>query len=126
MLVYRIEDEKGWGAFAGLHHEHDIHAADEGVKTAFRHPSAHCGAEAGTALAKWAYIDGRGMRFACRSKPQLRMWFRSEAGRKAMADDGGVMVTYDVPEQHIIRGRYQLVFDPKHATKLSTVRADHW
>jgi hypothetical protein len=67
-----------------------------------------------------------GHRFACRSKPQLRMWFRSAKGRKAMQKQGGNMVTYWVPDEHVVHGRYQVVFDYAKATKVSTVGANQW
>jgi len=43
-----------------------------------------------------------------------------------MARNGGLMVTYSVPEEHVKRGRYQVAFDHTKATKVSTVPADQW
>ena len=127
MLVYRIEDRNGLGAFHTLDRFHDRHAFEEGLRTALDHPAAHSGDEQGTELSRYADPRSRvGFRFGCRSKPQLRMWFRSAAGRKAMADEGGTMVTYWVPDEHVRRGRYQVIFDSRKATKVSTVPANEW
>ncbi|MGV1762783.1 hypothetical protein [Rhizobium rhizogenes] len=127
MLVYRIEHENGQGAFdAGLARLHDDHTS-LGV-SAYDHPAPRSYGEQGTPLARlFGYSDEQqNYYFGCRSKPQLRMWFRSEAGRRAMAAEGGMMVTYDVPEEHLARGRYQVAFRKDHATQVSAVPADQW
>lgn len=127
MLVYRIEDQNGFGAFHALDRFHDYHAFEEGLRTAMDHPAACSDEERGTELAQ--YSDPRtriGFRFGCRSKPQLRMWFRSKTGREAMAAAGGVMVTYWVPDDLVKRGRYQVIFPIDKATKVSAVPANDW
>lgn len=129
MLVYRIEDKNGRGAFYDLYCAHDVVARDEGLKSAFSHPGPRTGLEAGTELSEF-FGEWRNSKehllFGCRSKPQLRMWFRSPKGRAAMAREGGVMVTYSVRDEHVKRGRYQVAFDRTKATKVSTVPADQW
>lgn len=131
MLVYRIESTAGSGAFrSGLARTHDEIADRAGLSTAMQHPSPHSYAEQGselqTVFSGWHSGGTRGLYFGCRSRPQLRMWFRSPEGRAAMARDGGVMVTYSVPDEHIKRGRYQVAFDMSKAVKVSTVPADQW
>lgn len=131
MLVYRIEDREGRGAFSDLYHAHDSHAHDEGLRSAFSHPDPGGAEEHGTEIhAMFAPFRNIGLRekyrFACRSLHQLRMWFRSAAGRTAMAVQGGVMVTYWVPDEHVLRGRYQIAFDSHHATRISAVPANEW
>lgn len=79
MLVYRIENRAGFGAFHDLAAYHDKHALDEGLKESVRHPTVYSGEETGTALSAFMtgpYLDRHLYRFACRSLHQLRMWFR--------------------------------------------------
>lgn len=128
MLVYRIEDSSGRGAFLNLIDCYDLIAFYEGVKRAYDHPGPTSAREHGTELCRLFAYDPRyrSYRFGCRSKHQLRMWFRSPAGRAAMANHGGVMVTYYVPDQYVKHGRYQVAFETEHATKISSVPANDW
>lgn len=118
-LIYRIEDANQKGAFHYLACVHDQYAE----VTAYSHPAPGSWKERNTDIYR-GYPHN--YRFGCRSIPQLRMWFRSAKGRQAMAEQGGVMVTYSVPSPCVIHGRYQVVFNPRQATKISTVRADQW
>jgi hypothetical protein len=128
MIVYRIEDSNGYGAFHSLSYAHDDFALQEDVPQAMSHPAPRSDAERGTELAAFyrgGFADDR-FRFGCRSKHQLRLWFRSEKGRGAMAQYGGVMVTYYVPDEHVKRGRYQVAFNIDKASRLSSVPANEW
>lgn len=131
MLIYRIENERGHGAFdAGLTYEHDDNRHPRCRWSAYDHPGPNSFAERGTPLYDlFAYgIGGRACeyRFGCTSKTQLRSWFRSAPGRRAMAKSGGRMVTYEVPSEAVAKGKTQAAFDPSRATKLSSVPADQW
>ncbi|MBD9511932.1 hypothetical protein IB265_34855 [Ensifer sp. ENS10] len=125
MIIYRIEHgESGRGAFAaGLARTHDEFSGSD--HSAYDHPGP---------IGEWdTELHSQYMRgeldshyFGCRSKTQLRSWFRSSPGRRAMAKAGGVMVTYEAPREAIAMGRTQLAFDMNRATKLSSVPADQW
>ncbi|MDX0260532.1 hypothetical protein GOC60_04815 [Sinorhizobium meliloti] len=126
MLIYRIEDTSGYGAFgAGLAYEHDDHRKCR--HSAYRHP----GPSTEDGPMRDLFVYGRGGNpddyfFGCKSKSQLRSWFGSIPGRRAMAKAGGVMVTYDVPDDAVVKGRTQIAFVKSRATKVSSVPADQW
>lgn len=129
MLVYRIEDERGRGAFGdtGFYHHHDVVASMDGITPSSIHPTPRCPKERGTPLHE---MYGEGFlrdypnhRFGCRSLHQLRMWFRSPAGCQAMADNGALLATYWVPDQYVVRGRYQVAFNINHAIQIEKVPA---
>ncbi|TCV62293.1 hypothetical protein [Neorhizobium sp. S3-V5DH] len=126
MLVYRIEHTNGEGAFgAGLARIHDRNCHDTYRRAAYDHPGPR--SEYGTPLK--SLFDGYGYYdylFACQSKTQLRSWFGSRPGRRAMAKAGGVMVTYEVPDDAVAKGKTQVAFLKSRATKLSSVPADQW
>lgn len=126
MLIYRIESTSGEGAFgAGLAYEHDDHRKCR--HSAYEHPSP-CGVgELGTELQdRWLRGRTDDYLFGCRSRTQLRSWFRSKPGRRAMAKAGGLMVTYEVPREAVAMGNTQVIFDKTRATKVSSVPADQW
>jgi hypothetical protein len=127
VLIYRIEHKNGQGAFdAGLAYDHDDNSK-AGVSS-YSHPAPRSFEEDGTPLARlFAYSDEqRNYIFGCRSKTQLRMWFRSAPGRRAMASNGGLMVTYEVPKTAVAMGRTQVAFRKDQATRVSAVPADQW
>lgn len=126
MLVYRIEHKDGRGAFgAGLAAIHDQECHVRYRRSAYSHPGP-C-AEYDTPLK--ALFDGPyygDYFFGCQSKTQLRSWFGSRPGCRAMTEAGGVMVTYEVPEGAIVKGKTQIAFLMSQATKVSSVPADQW
>ncbi|MDW9519144.1 hypothetical protein GOB43_17930 [Sinorhizobium meliloti] len=128
MLIYRIESRDGHGAFgAGLAYEHDDHRHRNYRRSAYSHPGPSC--EGGPMADLFNY--GRGGNpddyyFGCRSKTQLRSWFGSKPGRRAMAKAGGVMVTYEVPDDAVVKGSTQIAFVKSRATVVSSVPADQW
>ncbi|MCG5484014.1 MAG: hypothetical protein KK482_09870 [Sinorhizobium meliloti] len=127
MLIYRIENTSGAGAFrAGLAYEHDAHRK-AGCRSAYYHPSPYSGEELGTELSD-LFMKGKtdDYHFGCRSKSQLRSWFRSAPGRRAMAKAGGVVVTYEAPREAVALGKTQVAFDINRAAKVSSVPADQW
>jgi hypothetical protein len=135
MQVYRIEHRSGGGAFDyGLAHDHDDNKHHRYGRSAYDHPGPT--SEYGTPLCNLfrgyddegnrLLVDSHDFYFACRSKKQLRSWFGSKPGCRAMAKSGGLMVTYEVPDEHVFMGRTQLAFNGTKATKVSSVPADQW
>jgi hypothetical protein len=62
--------------------------------------------------------------FGCETMQQLRRWFPSPYGCEAMARFGGILVTYSVPDEHILRGTVHVAFDKRHAVRLNVAGAD--
>lgn len=125
MLVYRIEDTQGFGAFNGLAYIHDSRVPGDIRRSCYDGPSAYGEAQRGYPAIQDAFRNnptGR-YRFGTKSLDQLREWFFNPAGCVAMGNAGGLLVTYEVPEEHVAMGSQQLVFDLKHATKVSAVDA---
>jgi len=126
MLVYRIETSTGCGAFgAGLAVAHDQQVPGDLYRSSYDGPSATGESLQGYPAIKNALRDRprAEWRFGAKSLGQLREWFFSPAGCTAMGKRGGLLVTYEVPDEHVAIGLQQLVFDRDHATKVSEVDA---
>lgn len=125
MLVYRIEDAQGFGAFNGLAHIHDSEVPGDMHRSCYDGPSAYGEANAGYPAIQNAFRDKPQVcwRFGTKSLDQLREWFFNPVGCAAMGTAGGLLVTYEVPEEHVAMGSQQLVFALHRATKVSAVSA---
>lgn len=54
--------------------------------------------------------------FGFRSKAQLKRWFRSAAGRRAMAKEGFVVGLYEAPREVVAKGNWQVAFQRLNAS----------
>lgn len=125
--VYRIEGPEGFGAFSddlqlGFAISpatiHDSEVPGNMSRRSFDGPSAYREREAGNSTI-WDAIGQHGnVRFCCVSEDQMREWFFSPDGCKAMGDKGCHLVVYDVPDDALFIGMKQAVFLPHKATEV--------
>jgi len=126
MLVYRIEDGESRGPFCGRgdfiydnnHRCHDEHSCQSP-------PNAR--GEVGTPLGDmWHRGDQYAFqhRFGFRSRAQLKRWFRSKAGRRAMMRNGYKVAVYEVPKDAVWQGKWQVVFNADKATPKETINLE--
>jgi hypothetical protein len=116
MLIYRVENQAGEGAFAaGLAHEHDVAKPDH-CKGAYAMPSPFAEPR-GTPVHDHAATQGfnSDQLFGFRSLTQLKRAFRSKRGRAAMAAHGGHVLVAEVPAEHVLVGTAQVVFGRRYA-----------
>jgi hypothetical protein len=125
--VYRIEHaETGQGPFScGIRHKYDeAHRCRDRDHSAANPPGPLSYGEHGTALAD--LYDKRGSEavsyvFGFESLKQLKGWFRSKLGRRALAQEGMVLATFEVPENAIARGNWQVAFKRSQAYRLANM-----
>jgi hypothetical protein len=119
-IIYRIEDERGAGAFgSGLVLRACYAAADQVSNYAdpYRHPCPNT--DPGMSEA-WDSLAGRECYlFGFSSIGQLMQWFDDPAIRSAMRAFGGVMCTYQVDDCYVLHGTYQSVFRRDNARLMS-------
>jgi len=109
MLVYRLENTKGHGPF-------NTGQLYEFVDMLFhqdkdRYPSTYL------AFLRIEQDDVGNKPHGCKSLRELLYWFPAKVIRQMRGRGFGVAV-YEVDRQHIIFGKFQLVFDPDHAKRI--------
>lgn len=129
MRVYRIEDRGGRGAFQGLVSDAMYRAEQtRGVKfygedasepRPGRHP-APCD-DPGLRHMADEVCAGSPWFFGFESMAALLRWFDSEAHRVCMAELGGRVVVYEVPDEDTVTSDYQTVFRMPKATPVETL-----
>lgn len=112
MLIYRVEHRNGAGAaISGLSQLHAARAQVAqfvGDEPPEKEASLLRVLETEDELHDFITPD---YRFGCLSLEQLRTWFYSPAGCRAMAEAGGVLATYSVPDDEVVRGKTRVAFD---------------
>ncbi len=63
------------------------------------------------------------LRFGCAGLTDLRRWFPSPAGCRAMTTFGAVISTYEVPDACVLIGRYRVLFSHQAARLINTKSA---
>ncbi|RWM84298.1 hypothetical protein [Mesorhizobium sp.] len=126
MHVYRIEHPvSGAGPWqTGAVYNYDSHPRVAYDHSAYDPPGPRTMGEEGTPLAKlFNYAaDCDSYVFGFKSKAQLRRWFRSQAGRRAMQSSGlAVLRVYQVDHKHVARGNWQIAFRATSATPVATL-----
>lgn len=125
--VYRIETGTGCGAFsAGLSRVHDSAVPGDLYRSCYDGPSPMGEALNGNTTLLDAYRAqslSADFRFGCTSLEQLREWFFSPEGCRLMGNEGGLLVTYDVPADAVHTGIKQSIFDKSRAVPVSSVPA---
>lgn len=113
-LVYRMEDESGYGPFTTTPPGVDWQRYNRDVR---QFPSP-----ANDPLLKdipwWSRTRGWADRIGCCSCDQLKHWF-GFAVCETLANYGFSFVTYRVPDEFLIAGELQVVFDRHHAERIS-------
>lgn len=114
MRVIRFEDASGQGPFTNGHrYRYDDSHRCRDYHTCGERPAPLDNGERGTELyqhfAKAVTYSGPHV-FGFRSKAQAKRWFRSIAGRRAMAKLGTIPVVYEVPRDHVLVGNHQVAF----------------
>ena len=108
MLVYRIEDSKGRGAFNNLvFHARDI-VQDAGFwnePNPVRHPSPNECPVLRPVFKGWG-----DQYFGFDTIQKLVSWFDSERIRVAMHELGGRVVVYECPDEHCVIAPEQMIF----------------
>lgn len=119
VIIYRIERADGSGPFGnGLSTTYDDHKR-AGVASCYDPPAPYDNRERGSDLHAHAKRQGiTGWHFGFTSKAQIRRWFRSKKGRRAMAEVGGVLSVYEVPSRWLIRGYEQVIFKRSKASRV--------
>jgi hypothetical protein len=125
MLVYRIEDAKGDGPWhVGAVFDYDDAHRCRRAHSAYDPPGPCSYEELGTDLHNTfrnRASDANEFFFGFRSKAQLRRWFRSAVGRRAMKKHGLSLAVFDVDPAHVAQGNWQLAFRRALATRVSTL-----
>lgn len=113
MLIYRFENEAGMGCFwTGCAYRYNEATTLEDDCYDPPGPFSEC---ASTELHKHHRDKGlKGLLFGFSSKASLRRWFTCAKGRRAMTECR--LVVYEVPSEAVLRGNWQVVFNPKQAT----------
>lgn len=118
MLVYRIENELGQGPFTSYSaDEYDNHK-DGRSNSARRPPGPHSeywGKHQPRCDLGWTCSNAR---YGFRSINQLKKWFTSARGRRAMEADGSFITVLEVDQMDCWLGKWQLVFHKDRATKV--------
>ncbi|MCS3739322.1 hypothetical protein [Rhizobium sp. BK661] len=124
MRIYRVTDREGRGPkesglmftyMAGV-----VEAESQGLETPM--DEAEMLAHPGYA----SRFDGLGAklhpdrRFGCEELGDLRRWFPSPAGCRAMTADGAIISTFEVPESCVIVGRHRVLFILRAARLINT------
>lgn len=118
MIVYRVEDENGLGAFASsLVRNAMVDCSMAGIDylSPTRHP---CPNDEIYEFRSWwenDYVTASKYHFGFESIEQLLNWFDDRHIRKAMRINGGVVQTYHINPRFVVKGGYQLVFYKKLA-----------
>ncbi|PLP55560.1 hypothetical protein CYK37_30185 [Mesorhizobium loti] len=111
MLVYRIEDARGYGPWSGSGTAEAYWDAAEVGTNPNDHPSPYVeGGVLYDAYVRWA--DGR---FGCSSVEQLRDWFPCPKGREVMRQRGYRAVAYQVEPEALCEGTMQVIFQQHRA-----------
>lgn len=124
MIIFRIEAIDGNGPFRHV-------VPDLNLTLATIHDwSGTAGRMPGPWEERWSdeqrYVDlwtgrlyiGSVIKFGCVSLTQLRDWFNSREGTERMADHGAVLAAYEVPDEFLLTGSCQVLFDAGHAERL--------
>jgi len=123
MHVYRIENAEGcgpWHAGSGRDAYNKNHRCRDDSHSCSEPPGPF--SEYGTPLkAHFDATDGAGYLFGFKSRAQLKRWFRSMAGRRAMAKAGFRLSLYEVPASKVVAGKWQVAFDRKAAALRGTM-----
>ena len=121
MRVYRLENHEGGGPYSsgGRGHCERLWTHDSGGDAFGTHPGVHRDCP--------GFVAHTGMRSACVSLATLRRWFWG--CREILEAAGFRVAAYDVPDEKISRGQYQLAFlpdDGKRAWWTSWALAREW
>ena len=108
MLVYRIEDGEGRGpfttgksiAYTVGHKCHDGHSAGDPPNPS----NDYHGGDLAERFCAGVHYCG------FKSKAQLRRWFRSQAGRRALKKEGFHVSVFDIPKKEVLKGHWQIAF----------------
>lgn len=107
MLVYRIEDRDGEGAFRNLVSIAmcEVHYAGFCEPDPYRHPDPrYC------PVLRDVFRGGSDQHFGFDTIQKLLSWFDSERIRVAMHKLGGVLVVYECPDEHCVVAPEQMIF----------------
>lgn len=116
MLVYRVQDERGCGPYAGRNMDKEFDLQDEFTHDLTWHPvegwedenpQRHCRRDGNL---RWAFI----------SINQLRRWFDhfGEAGYSVMRDADYIIAVFEVPAEFVWCYLAQATYDHNEATWL--------
>ena len=135
--IYRIELPDGSGPFWRTTGSYIYDDNRAGGPSASYHPgptsmSLDCQLSEDTSQLGDFYSDGlcqhdnRGRakiryQFAFASLDQLREWFPDVDGRAAMKEAGFEISVYDIPEDDLVVGHYQVAFHPEDATHVNSL-----
>lgn len=125
MQVYRIETACGEGPFGASMAVWAYNTENLMGGNCFSPPGAHDEAPE-TELHQFYKESGGGcmpdyIRFGFESIDQLENWFRCTSGRRAMQHCGVNIQVYDVPEEYVMRGNWQVIFNKKQAVWVRSV-----
>src|SRR5690606_29262820 len=103
---------------------HDAEVPGDLYRSCYDGPGIYCEAERGNpTLQKALALNPDGLFFACQSLDQLREWFFSPKGCTAMGTAGGLLATYEVPDEAVYVGIAQVLFEKAKATRVSAIDA---
>lgn len=108
MLIYRIEDKDGNGAFKFLVWSANQRVQDQGFwnePQPQRHPDPSCCPILRPVFKYWS-----DWHFGFDTKQKLLAWFDSERIRVAMHELGGRVAVYDCPDEHCVIAPEQMIF----------------
>ncbi|NNH63693.1 hypothetical protein [Rhizobium laguerreae] len=124
MRVYRVTDNDGHGPQdSGLTYTY-MAAVLEAVNLGLEEPLSEEESNAHPGIA--SRYDGLGaklhpdLRFGCAELGDLRRWFHSPAGCRAMTAEGAIIATFEVPEACVIVGRHRVLFILRAARLINT------
>lgn len=117
--IWRVESASGFGPYRK--NEHGKNAADKcdllWENNNPQHPGPREHNEINTPLSNFE----RGVHiFAFKSLEQYLEWFNKKEWRNVLTEYGCLLVKYDCPESHVLKGNKQICFVKDEATKLET------
>lgn len=112
MIIYRVENSEGWGPFSSeisdklfgeilrkwAEHTNSLPTPEEDLKEEDK---------------KILYKNFTFFKHGCESLDQLKMWFGDFLPK--LEELGFKISTYEVQEEFILRGQYQILFDYRKA-----------
>lgn len=127
-LVYRVLNSKGSGMYqGGFYYDactDENGRSDDDAHTGHIQPDPHGDSELRD---KWCDLDW-GVRsellFGFSSLEQLQRWIHKHTWRKKMNELGGKIAVFEVPDDHLLTGECQVVFNPQAVTHLHNLNVE--
>jgi hypothetical protein len=115
MRIWRIEAEDGMGPYRGPAKDELTVMQKAGIyhSTSTQHPNVQMSFTQRVKDNWYAYMN---YRFGFTSKRQMLRWFEPHELER-LCECGARVMIYEVPDEHVIKGRKQCIFNPDKAKR---------